>query len=337
MQYNPALDGLRAIAVLVVVAFHCRVPIARGGMIGVDLFFVLSGYLITMVLRNEIAATGSISLRRFYWHRALRLWPPLLLMLAGYAAAAPLAFPESNVLFDVLVAATYLTDYAMAFWHEPKMLSHTWSLAVEEHFYLIWPLVILATKSMSRRAMVVALSATFALATVWRIADAYLWLDWYRTYYRFDTRASGLLLGGLIAVTHWRPSETMAAMIGRISAYVLIAAIVLFRFRTLWFTAWGGIVADLAAAGIVMSVIASQNSALYRILAARPLTYVGLISYSIYLWHYPLARLLRDDLSSALAFAIIASAAIAVSALSYEFLERPLKSMRRRITAASTV
>ncbi|AWI59009.1 acyltransferase family protein [Sinorhizobium fredii] len=330
MQYNPALDGLRAIAVMAVVAFHCRLPFTGGGSIGVDLFFVLSGYLITSILRSEVMETGTVSLSRFYWRRALRLWPPLLLMLAAYAAVAPALFPARDAIIDTTLAATYLTDYAMAFWHEPLMLGHTWSLSVEEHFYLIWPLVILATRALSQRALARFLIVAFVAATAWRIADALIWEDWYRTYYRFDTRMSGLMLGGLIAVVPWRPNPRSAAMIGRLATYVLIVGFLTFPFRSPAFIAWGGIVVDLAAGGLILSVISTEATKLHRFLTLRPLVYLGVISYSVYLWHYPLSRLLRYELPSGLTFLVVAGFAIVVAALSYEFIEKPLKTVRRR-------
>ncbi|ASY68911.1 acyltransferase family protein [Sinorhizobium fredii] len=330
MQYNPALDGLRAVAVLAVVAFHCRLPFTGGGSIGVDLFFVLSGYLITSILRSEVTETGTVSLGRFYWRRALRLWPPLLLMLAAYAAVAPVLFPARDAVIDTALAATYLTDYAMAFWHEPLMLGHTWSLSVEEHFYLLWPLVILATRSLSQRALAIVLAVAFITATAWRIADAMIWQDWYRTYYRFDTRMSGLMLGGLIAAAPWRPKPETAGLVGRVAAYVLIVGLLVSPFRSPQFIAWGGIIVDLAAGGLILSVISTEGTRLHRLLTLRPLVYLGVISYSVYLWHYPLSRLLRYELPSGITFVVVAGFAIIVAALSYEFIEKPLKSMRRR-------
>ncbi|PKA43796.1 acyltransferase [Rhizobium sullae] len=336
MQYSPALDGLRAVAVLAVVAFHCRMPIA-GGSIGVDLFFVLSGYLITSIMRSELTETGTVSIGRFYWRRALRLWPPLLLMLAAYTAVAPTLFPARDAFIDTALAATYLTDYAMAFWHEPLMLGHTWSLSVEEHFYLLWPLVVLATRSLSQRALAGALIVAFVAATAWRIADALIWQDWYRTYYRFDTRMSGLMLGGLIAVMPWRPKRGTAAMIGRLAAYVLIIGLLTFPFRSPAFIAWGGIAVDLAAGGLILSVISAEGTRLYRVLTLRPLVYIGMTSYSIYLWHYPVARLLRYDLHPLATLLVVAVPSIAIATLSYEFVEKPLKSMRRRLAPEGAI
>ncbi|OAP42494.1 hypothetical protein AU381_14985 [Sinorhizobium glycinis] len=337
MQYNPALDGLRAVAVIAVVAFHCRLPLTGGGSIGVDLFFVLSGYLITSILRSEITETGTVSLARFYWRRALRLWPPLLLMLAAYVAVAPTLFPARDAIIDTAIAATYLTDYAMAFWHEPLMIGHTWSLSVEEHFYLLWPLVILATRALSQLALARFLIVAFVAATAWRIADSLIWQDWYRTYYRFDTRMSGLMLGGLIAVMPWRPKPETAAMIGRLAAYVLIIGLLMAPFRSPAFIGWGGMVVDLAAGGLILSVFSAEATKLHRFLTLRPLVYLGVISYSVYLWHYPMARLLRYDLPSGVAFLLVAGCSIAVAALSYELVEKPLKSMRRRIAPEGAI
>lgn len=330
MQYNPALDGVRAIAALAVVASHCRVPLLNGGLIGVDVFFVLSGYLITSILRAEAMEAGTVSLRRFYWRRALRLWPPLLLMLVGYAALAPSLLPPGDMVADVALAATYLTDYALAFWRTPVNLSHTWSLSVEEHFYLIWPLVILATRSFSRSALLRIFAMGFVAATVWRIADASIWGDWVRTYYRFDTRMSGLMLGGLIAVSNWRPPAEQAAMIGRLSVYVLIAALVTFRFKVLGFTSWGGIIVDLAAAGLILSLISGEATGLFRALSRRGVVYLGKISYSIYLWHFPITLVVRGQVNPVAAFLAVSVLSIAIAALSYEFLEKPMKSIRRR-------
>src|SRR4051812_5944530 len=139
LRYNPALDGLRAVAVVLVIADHCSVPIFNQGYFGVDLFFVLSGFLITRLLTDEIDATGQIDLSRFYLRRLLRLTPPLLLFLAAYLLIAPSLWPQVDFASharDVALVAFYLSDYSQAFWHNPKVMIHTWSLSVEEHFYL---------------------------------------------------------------------------------------------------------------------------------------------------------------------------------------------------------
>ena len=137
LRYNPALDGLRAVAVILVISDHCFVPVFDQGYFGVDLFFVLSGFLITRLLVDEIDATGRVDLWRFYLRRFLRLAPPLLLFLIAYVLIAPWFWPQFDFLShmrDAGLAGFYLSDYSQALWHSPKVLIHTWSLSVEETF-----------------------------------------------------------------------------------------------------------------------------------------------------------------------------------------------------------
>src|SRR5687768_11060779 len=136
MRYMPELDGLRALAVCAVLAFHAGAPMAQSGYLGVDLFFVLSGFLITSILVAEHERSGTIAVGRFYVRRALRLYPSLLLMLAVFVVVAPLLWPELPAARYALWSALYLSDYTRALIGEPEVLSYTWSLSVEEHFYL---------------------------------------------------------------------------------------------------------------------------------------------------------------------------------------------------------
>ena len=151
-------DKVRAIAVMLVMIFHSSVPLFHGGFLGVDVFFVLSGYLITRILLAELDKTGNIQLLRFYIHRLARLSPPLLLLLLLYLVAAPHFWPDySWHVRDSLLTAMYLTDYAKALYNVPDMLRHTWSLSVEEHFYLLWPLGLMLLSPVSKRQLPVIL------------------------------------------------------------------------------------------------------------------------------------------------------------------------------------
>jgi peptidoglycan/LPS O-acetylase OafA/YrhL len=201
MPYNPALDGLRAVAVMLVVLFHARAPIAFGGYLGVDIFFVLSGYLITSLLLSELDTKGTLDLRRFYLRRLLRLTPALFAMLAVYLIVAPFLWPATTDHGkQAAIAATYLSDYAVAFWGTPDFLSHTWSLSVEEHFYLLWPLVLLAAcRRWDRRSLVWVFGAAYGLATLVRWVCIVKGQSWEQVYYRFDTHLSGLMLGAWLA------------------------------------------------------------------------------------------------------------------------------------------
>ena len=202
LRYNPALDGLRAVAIALVIADHCHVPGFDGGYFGVDLFFVLSGFLITRLLVDEFDAAGQIDLPRFYLRRLLRLAPPLLLLLAAYLVIAPMIWPQYGLwshIRDAALAGFYLSDYGRAFWHYPIALQHTWSLSVEEHFYLIWPFAVLLLARIELRWRIAGLFGIYLIATAWRIFE-YESSGWVATYFRFDTRMSGLICGALLAI-----------------------------------------------------------------------------------------------------------------------------------------
>lgn len=185
MKYNPEFDGLRAIAALLVIGFHAVAPLLVGGFLGVDIFFVLSGFLITRLLLDEQDREGRIELRRFYLKRLLRLTPPLVVMLALYAICAPLLIPDyDHHGRDALLAGLYLSDYTISLTGAPMFLDHTWSLAVEEHFYLIWPAVLIAAHRLPRERLVSVLFVAYAVATIWRGA-CIQWQTWGEVYYRF--------------------------------------------------------------------------------------------------------------------------------------------------------
>ena len=329
MPYIRQLDGLRALSALMVVAFHCRIPGAGGGFIGVDVFLVLSGFLITGILRQEFTETFRIALGRFYLRRALRLWPPLIMMMGAYVAFAPTLLQTDDAFRDAALAGLYLSDYARAFWAIPDYLSRTWSLSVEEHFYLIWPAVILLIGRRQDQSVAAILIVLFVLATTWRIVDVVVWQDWARTYYRFDTRMSGLLIGGAIAVLPIRLTKSAAIMVGRLSLAVLVFIMVLGAWKNQSSLTWLGIIVELAAAGLVWSLASGHQTAIGSILSSRPLVYLGLISYGFYLWHYPIGRAVRglfDPWTTAL---IVVPSSFVLAMLSYELMERPLRAWQK--------
>jgi len=295
MTYNPNLDGLRALAVLVVVAFHARVPGFTGGYVGVDLFFVLSGYLITNVF------SSNPNLIRFYIRRAKRLIPALTLMLAAYLTVFPILRPEHPHVRDALIAFLYLSDYAAAFWSSPDYLRHTWSLAVEEHFYLLWPLIMLRFRPTVR-----ALLVAYIVATAWRWG----WTGWHEAYYRFDTRLSGLILGCIWA--NLKIDQKFPAWPG---IFMLAVAATTFHWREYWVQGWGFMIAEIAAA---IAILGTPP----RWLSHPQLVYLGKLSYGVYLWHYPIARLLRDtEVAWQATFLISLSLSVLFAAASYRWWE----------------
>jgi peptidoglycan/LPS O-acetylase OafA/YrhL len=340
LQYNPAFDGLRAIAVTLVVADHCRVTGLDAGYFGVDLFFVLSGFLITGLLAVEIETKGRIDLPHFYLRRFLRLGPPLLLLLAAYIVIAPAAWPQFSLqahLRDVGLAGFYLSDYARALWGAPAVLQHSWSLSVEEHFFLIWPLAILLLTRCDARWRVPILFGLFLLATTWRIFE-YEEDGWAATYYRFDTRMSGLILGALLAIYLPRMGEIperTANVLGVVAYGALIVCLSMGSWHGPGALVWMTTLAELAAVGFLIAA-SSPKSWVYSILSAPPLVALGVISYGVYLWHYPIAVYFREWLPWYQTGPIVAISALAISTTSYLTIERPLQRYRRSLGARGT-
>lgn len=326
MQYVAALDGLRALAVIMVMAFHAHVPGINGGYLGVDIFFVLSGFLVTSILLSELDRGNSINLKSFYQRRLLRLTPALFTMLLLYLAAAQFAWPLYPAhLRDALLAAAYVTDYSRAIWQIPDVLRHTWSLSVEMHFYLLWPLVLARIAPASRKTLFTTLLILFLLSSGWRMYTANS-EAWHMVYYRFDTRLSGLLLGAVIAA-YIRAEPTM--LNGRWIA-VAIAAVIALIASAQWQAQealqFGVTIAELAAALLILAVM--QKSAYVRWMSWPPLVYIGRISYGLYLFHYPIMFYLRKSHDWWITLSLGFVCALALATFSYHLIECKIKQWR---------
>lgn len=320
-KYVPALDGLRAIAVLLVVFNHNGWGV-QGGHIGVDLFLVLSGFLITSVLLSEQERTGRISLLRFYWRRFLRLTPAFALLLATYAVVAFLwsgDWPGQSQ--AIIYAATYTMNWNMAgMWGPTGYLTHTWSLAIEEQFYLLWaPALVLLVRYCSRRTVVVLLVSLICSSVVWR---AVLWMetgDYVRGYLGSDTRASGLLVGSLMALFG---TKRLPGRLWFIPAAFLVYVADAVPVQDPFLQLGGGLLVSLASAWLIASAMNGNLPAL----AAKPLVAVGAVSYGLYLWHWPLLALLRQVDSHSPWIATLG--AFAICSASYLLLEKPLLTLK---------
>lgn len=317
---NQALDGLRAIAAITVVAFHSKMPGFRGGFIGVDVFFVLSGYLITRLLLAEHHKNGRINFKRFWLRRLARLYPALILMLLAFVCVSSWVLSDAELKKEVLWSASYLSNFSMAYFNEPQYTSHTWTLAVEMQFYLFWPLVIVFLASHQNEKISLILASLFLIVTTWRMYSHHVF-GWQNSYYSFDTRASGLVLGSLLATINWRLSSQQLTKIGYISALVLIVLstqLKMYNSTAVILT----VLVELAAAGVVLTAL-SPNS-LSKFLSHPILVKIGIWSYGLYLWHYPVVRIFRDEMNGYATFGITLSISLLLSALSYEFYERVL-------------
>ena len=336
--YRSDIDGLRAIAVLVVVAFHLGVPFVRGGFVGVDIFFVISGYLITGIVASEIAA-GTFSLQQFYIRRIRRIFPALLaVLMASALASAFLQFPaETRDFGKSLIAAVffssnlYFLSTAQYFGgaSDSMPLLHTWSLAVEEQFYLVFPLLLMLIWRSGQRAWtlivpIAAIAATisFALsvATVYRQQDSAFYLIHFRAW---ELAAGALLALGLLPPLR---NRLLADAIG-IGGLVLMALTITLYHRDLHFP--GALaLAPVAGAAAILYSGTCPGTFVARILSWRPLAFVGLISYSLYLWHWPIIVFWQDysgHRPGPLGSTVLFSASVLMSVLSWRYIERPMR------------
>jgi peptidoglycan/LPS O-acetylase OafA/YrhL len=343
----PALDGLRAVAIVLVVFSHeagNHVRISAWatnfgwnlGPLGVDLFFVISGFIITTLLLEERDVRGRISLGRFYMRRAVRLWPTLwlfLLTVAGLTLAGELAVPH----LDLVWPALFLTDYMVPFSGGTLPIFHTWSLSIEEQFYLVWPPLIIL---MARRNLAKPLIFAFILAPFVRVAAYELIPQWRAvSIYQFHIRYDFLVAGCLLALDYrngWRVTSRLARH-GRVvlPACVLVAfgveAVISAPNTSEWFLFTVGYTLQaLALGGLVgMCVQSGRDGRLGRLLDRRLLVHLGAISYGLYLWQEIFIMTPFGPFKHRAPLALLA--ALVCAELSWWLVDKPLARLRRRL------
>ena len=343
--FRPDVQGLRAIAVLLVVLFHAGVPGISGGYIGVDVFFVISGFVITGVLLRERTARGRTSLRRFYARRARRILPAATLVIIVTVAAAfhflgPLIGHETAV--DGKWAAVFLANFHfaasqtnyLASQQPPSALQNYWSLAVEEQFYILYPAIFLVTASVFRRSplrrrlaavLVIIITASYAYSIILTSSNAA------NAFFSPLTRAWELAVGGLIAIAGHnlrRMPQALAALV----SWLGLAAIVVAGVTLTSATVYPGALVAVPVVGAVFVIAAGAAEPAWgveRLLRQRPFQILGLISYSLYLWHWPvlvIAAQYRGTTSLPVwdNVLLLVIAAVAAAA-TYRLLENPLR------------
>ncbi|MDZ4187675.1 MAG: acyltransferase [Hydrogenophaga sp.] len=363
MRYWASLDGLRGLAVAAVMLFHAQVSQVKGGFLGVDIFFVLSGFLISSQLLRELSRTGRVRWGSFFMRRLVRLQPALALLLLVYAlgwVAGLVPGPGTVVARDVATVLLAMAHWARAFdWYPPDYLGHAWSLGIEEQFYLLWALLLA-----SLGAQVARPGRVFLLAVVCALASM-LWMLWLQTagagpvrlYNGLDTRAMALLCGCALAgglhtcqpqlldAAAFQPftpkAQHVASFAGLGALGLLLWAMVNADWRAATMFPWGYMAAALLSALLVWSVVVAPTGRLPCLLAWRPFVFLGKISYGLYLWHYPLFRVAEAQapkvgLTFANAMVLAACLSLLAAWASLVWVERPLRQRLSKSYRLST-
>ena len=345
--YLPGLDGLRAIAVLAVIAYHLNFSWAQGGLLGVGLFFVLSGYLITDLLVAEHHRNGSIRLPQFWLRRARRLLPALFVMLFVTLGWVTL-FHRSQLpamRSDLLPAIFYYSNWWFIFQHvsyfakfgPPSPLGHLWSLAIEEQFYLVWPFVVFAGLRWVRNRRIL-IGLTLAMAAASALEMALLFTpdgNPTRIYDGTDTRAFALLFGAALALalprnrTYGSVTKNARRVLEAMGALALLGIFVMF-WRTGEYSGFlyqGGLVLFSALSVVAIAVTVHPGTRWGSVLGWKPLRWIGERSYGIYLWHYPVI-VLTTPLNAVPSLGrdfLQVGASILLAALSWKYVEQPVR------------
>lgn len=362
LGYRPELDGLRAFAIVPVMILHLGVilpggfQLATGGQAGVTLFFVLSGFLITTLLLQEWQGSGRIDLRAFYLRRALRLFPALFVLLACYgllSVALQLSDPVANagevetIRRAIPPALFYVANWVYAIELFPLGgLSITWSLSVEEQFYLLWPLALIAMLrfGVSRRNTLLTILAGIGALTLWRVVLMAAGASANRINFGSDTRADALLVGcalGVIAVSGWLPSSDDARrwlMRAFWVSLIVFALCVLLAPIPVHGIGYGYLpvytLTALAGAGLIAGLLTTPLSFARPVLASAPLVWIGQRSYGLYLWHQVIFRYVAPHVPAlplpyAHQTALLLLTLVPV-ALSFTLIERPFLRLKGR-------
>jgi peptidoglycan/LPS O-acetylase OafA/YrhL len=345
--YSPALDGIRGIAILAVMAYNGRLPYARGGFIGVDIFLALSGFLITTLLIREYGRSAKLEIKNFYYRRALRLLPALFALMVVCIAYAALFQPRDKAVLTfqgVLYTLFYVANWVQIGQEASGIgaLSHAWSLSVEEQFYLIWPLllILLLKSRMNRLGIAAVLSLLIAISIGW---STLLWQNghnYLRMYFGSDTRACELFIGCLAAlILHWGlvpRTKSIRNALGLTSILALagtVYAVVALEVHSAFLYRGGFALIAIGTAALIADVVLFRST-ISRVLEFRPLVWLGKISYGLYLWHFPIFEGSRQALENRLnPFAyqgLRFGAVLIVASASFYLLEKPFLRLKGR-------
>ncbi|MGB0674941.1 MAG: acyltransferase family protein, partial [Candidatus Nanopelagicales bacterium] len=353
MGYLPGLDGLRAVAIIGVLLYHAGIDWMPGGFLGVDVFFVISGFLITSLILEEYDRSGRVNFTKFYLGRARRLLPAVAVLLIAVGLAVLIVYQDALSAFreDALATVFYVNNWWYIFVDQsyfesvgrPPLLKHLWSLSVEEQFYLIWPVFALLLMRSGGRPLVRRLALVLAIAsTVWMavlsIRNGYpVDADPSRAYFGTDSHSMGLLVGAALA-TMWRPGR-LSTQVPRGAQLIItgigvasLAAVIGFYLFVGEFTPWlyrGGFLALAFFTTALIAAVTHPASFLGPALGTGVLRYIGRRSYGIYLWHWPIFMVTRPGIdvewSEPVTFVVRIALTLVIAELSYRLVEMPIR------------
>ncbi|MCW2819343.1 MAG: acyltransferase [Marmoricola sp.] len=337
--YRPQLDGLRSVAVYLVLLYHCHLGAVGGGFVGVDVFFVLSGFLVTSVILEEIGTTGTLSLGGFYARRVRRLLPAAVLVVvvtcALFVLVAGLVW-RLEIIGDARAALLYVAN-----WHflgqaddyfsqgqQPSPFLHFWSLAIEEQFYVFFPVLLLLLSRRARPARVTVLVVSVLMVA--SLASQLYWMgvDQNHAYYGTDARLYQMLAGALAAILLRSRPDRVRPRAGSAAALVGVAGILLLGSSLLDLSpGWRGVGATVASLALVVGTLAAPGGRVAAALSHPTPVYLGKISYGTYLWHWPVILVLQQllDVGPLLLAALAVPVSTGLAALSFQVFESPIR------------
>jgi peptidoglycan/LPS O-acetylase OafA/YrhL len=341
LGYHPSLDGLRGVMTLGVLTAHIQLVWYPGAILFMDTFFIMSAYLITALLMKDWQRDGRLNLRRFFVRRIRRLFPAFYAMLIVFTLVAWLILPDwTSHLPQVLVAGLYVSNWTRAFNVEmPAWLGHTWSLSIEEQFYLLWPLILIGLLKgfgLNRRTVLVVLLLAAAFAA-WRAYLTTIGAPHWRLYNGTDTRADALLIGCALGIAFQlreiRENPAIQRLCAALAGPIVIAFFALgfwVQWEWRWPYLWGNVMFSLASVTLIAALIGPHRTWVHALFEIAPAVFLGRICYGLYLWHFPIYNVLRLHYgfgNDGLIF-IGVPLTFAFAIASYYLIERPL--LRRK-------